>query len=91
VFVLGTPNHFEHGGLAFRLMWVLHSQIVLSLNYLQPRLSDFHRSMCANIASYKAIIRTQYPHPTVNYTNGKNKFKTLNYALNLKTIQMKKD
>ncbi len=72
-------------------MWVLHSQIVLSLNYLQPRLSDFHRSMCVNIASYKDILRTQYPHPMVNYTNGKNKFKTLNYALNLKTIQMKKD
>ncbi len=71
-------------------MWVLHFQIVLSLIYLQPRLSDFHRSMCANIASYKAILRTQYPHPTVKHTNGKNQFRTLNYALKFKTIQMKK-
>jgi hypothetical protein len=47
-------------------------------------------SMCANIASYKAILRTQYPHPTVDHTNGKNKFRTLNYALNFKTIQMRK-
>jgi hypothetical protein len=46
--------------------------------------------MCANIASYKAILRTQYPHPTVKHTNGKNQFRTLNYALKFKTIQMKK-
>ncbi len=30
-----TLNHFKHGGL--RLMWVLHSWIGLSSNYLQPR------------------------------------------------------
>jgi hypothetical protein len=46
--------------------------------------------MCASIATYKAILRTQYPHPMVDHTNGKNEFRKLNYALNFKTIQMKK-
>jgi hypothetical protein len=43
------------------------------------------------IALFKTILKMQYPHPMVDHTNGKQKnFPTIDYALNLKVIQMKK-